>query len=103
VQDAANVVTEAIDPDAKVIFGAITDETLKKGQIRVTVIATGFPEGKMRTSLFGSSSRTVGFEDEEPIKSDKSKDKEAKRDEKGDTKKKNDDEWASLPSFLRKS
>ena len=44
VQDAANVITEAIDPDAKVIFGAITDENLKKGAVRVTVIATGFPE-----------------------------------------------------------
>ncbi len=44
VQEAANVITEAIDPEAKVIFGAVTDATLKKGQIRVTVIATGFPE-----------------------------------------------------------
>lgn len=43
VQDAANVITEAIDPDAKVIFGTVTDNTLKKGQVRVTVIATGFP------------------------------------------------------------
>jgi cell division protein FtsZ len=45
VQEAANVITEAIDPEAKVIFGAVTDDTLKKGQLRVTVIATGFPEG----------------------------------------------------------
>src|SRR5690606_31615664 len=37
IQDAANVITEAIDPDAKVIFGAVTDETLKKGQVKVTV------------------------------------------------------------------
>ena len=44
VQDAANVITEAIDPEAKVIFGAVTDPTLKKGAVRVTVIATGFPE-----------------------------------------------------------
>ncbi len=44
VQEAANAITEAIDPEAKVIFGAVTDETLKKGQIKVTVIATGFPE-----------------------------------------------------------
>jgi cell division protein FtsZ len=48
IQDAANVITEAIDPDAKVIFGTITDESLKKGQVRVTVIATGFPEGSPR-------------------------------------------------------
>lgn len=46
IQDAANVITEAIDPDAKVIFGTVTDETLKKGQVRVTVIATGFPESQ---------------------------------------------------------
>jgi cell division protein FtsZ len=49
VQDAANVITEAIDPEAKVIFGAITDESLKKGAVRVTVIATGFPEVATRT------------------------------------------------------
>jgi cell division protein FtsZ len=52
VQDAANVITEAIDPEAKVIFGAVTDETLKKGQVRVTVIATGFPETQSRPNLF---------------------------------------------------
>lgn len=59
VQDAANVITEAIDPEAKVIFGTVTDETLKKGQIRVTVIATGFPEtGATRgRPAFDSSSR----------------------------------------------
>ncbi|HVU75414.1 MAG TPA: cell division protein FtsZ, partial [Candidatus Paceibacterota bacterium] len=52
VQDAANVITEAIDPEAKVIFGAVTDETLKKGQVRVTVIATGFPEVQSRPNVF---------------------------------------------------
>ena len=108
VQDAANVITEAIDADAKVIFGAITDESLKKGQIRVTVIATGFPEAALKSSLFGGSSRMGRVEDEEePIKSDKIKEKDVKKDSKPktDTKKKDDDddEWASLPSFLRKS
>ncbi len=57
IQDAAAVITEAIDPEAKVIFGAITDDSLKKGQVRVTVIATGFPEGTSAaprpTPLFG--------------------------------------------------
>jgi cell division protein FtsZ len=59
VQDAANVITEAIDPDAKVIFGAVTDPSLKKGQLRVTVIATGFPEASQRSSLFGTPQRLV--------------------------------------------
>lgn len=44
VQDAARVITESIDPQARVIFGAIRDEKLKKNEIKVTVIATGFPE-----------------------------------------------------------
>lgn len=57
VQDAANVITEAIDPDAKVIFGAVTDTSLKKGQVRVTVIATGFPEATQRAALFGNTQR----------------------------------------------
>ena len=42
VNDAAQIITESADPDAKVIFGAITDEELKKGEIKITVIATGF-------------------------------------------------------------
>lgn len=44
IQDAARVITESIDPYAKVIFGAIKDDKLKKNEIKVTVIATGFPE-----------------------------------------------------------
>ena len=49
INEAANIIIESIDPDAKVIFGAITDEGLKKGEVKVTVIATGFgdhPYGK---------------------------------------------------------
>jgi cell division protein FtsZ len=44
IQDAARVITESIDPHAKVIFGATRDDKLKKNEVRVTVIATGFPE-----------------------------------------------------------
>ncbi len=44
IQDAARIITESIDPHAKVIFGAIKDEKLKKNEVKVTVIATGFPE-----------------------------------------------------------
>jgi cell division protein FtsZ len=59
VQDAANVITAAIDPEAKVIFGAVVDPTLKKGELRVTVIATGFPEAANRSAaLFAPGQRT---------------------------------------------
>ena len=41
VNEAANIVNEAADPYAVVIFGAVIDENLND-EIRVTVIATGF-------------------------------------------------------------
>jgi len=44
VQEAAKVVNESEDKNAKVIFGMMKDDKLKKGQIRIIVIATGFPE-----------------------------------------------------------
>ncbi|MDP3794360.1 MAG: cell division protein FtsZ [bacterium] len=42
INEAARIITESIDPDAKVIFGAVHDENLKKGELKITVIATGF-------------------------------------------------------------
>ncbi len=45
ISEAARVITEHIDPDAKVIFGAVIDENAKKGEIKITVVATGFNNG----------------------------------------------------------
>ncbi|MDP3731221.1 MAG: cell division protein FtsZ [bacterium] len=45
INEAAKVITENIDPNAKVIFGAVQDDKLKKGEIKITVIATGFNGG----------------------------------------------------------
>ncbi len=42
VDKIASVITQEVNPEAKIIFGAIQDERLKKGEIKVTVIATGF-------------------------------------------------------------
>ena len=42
INEAANIITESIDPNAKVIFGAVIDDQVKKGEIYVTVVATGF-------------------------------------------------------------
>ena len=42
INDAANVIIEAIDPEAQVIFGAVINDKLTEGDIQVTVIATGF-------------------------------------------------------------
>jgi len=43
VNEAAGIITEAADPEANIIFGAVIDENLKE-EIRVTVIATGFDQ-----------------------------------------------------------
>lgn len=42
VSEVAKVITEKADKKAEIIFGAINDKKLKKGEIKVTVIATGF-------------------------------------------------------------
>ncbi len=41
IDEAAKVITEASDPDANIIFGAIIDEAMS-GEIKITVVATGF-------------------------------------------------------------
>ncbi len=48
INEAAKIITDKIDPEAKVIFGAVQDDKLKKGEIKVTVIATGFNSGMPR-------------------------------------------------------
>ncbi len=55
IQEAAKIITESIDKDAKVIFGTIHDEKLKKGELKVTVIATNFPADMPRKSLFSNT------------------------------------------------
>lgn len=42
IDEVSRIITQEISPEAKIIFGAVQDEKLKKGEIKVTVIATGF-------------------------------------------------------------
>jgi cell division protein FtsZ len=56
VQEAAKVIGESVDKSAKIIFGIMRDEKLKKGQIRIIVIATGFPEAEGDNSPTGVGS-----------------------------------------------
>jgi cell division protein FtsZ len=41
VNQAAEIIYEAVDPNANIIFGAVIDDRLQ-GEVRITVIATGF-------------------------------------------------------------
>ncbi|MFA6190557.1 MAG: cell division protein FtsZ [Candidatus Staskawiczbacteria bacterium] len=40
IQEAAKVITKNVDSRAEIIFGAVKDNTLKKGELKITVIAT---------------------------------------------------------------
>lgn len=46
ISDAADVVANAVDPEANIIFGTVVDESLGD-QVRITVIATGFSDSSV--------------------------------------------------------
>ena len=42
IEEVGQIITEQVNPKARVIFGAIHDEQLPKGEMKVTVVVTGF-------------------------------------------------------------
>jgi len=116
IQEAAKVITESIDKDAKVIFGTIRDEKLKKGEMKVTVIATGFPTDMPKRSLFQIGQNKLG----EPTIANSTKEEiiqAVTKDTKNGTSdyiKKGEkveddlfiddtDDWSTVPAFLRRN
>ncbi len=57
VAEAAKIITQSADSNAKVIFGTVIDETLKD-EIRITVIATGFGNN---AKLIGAAQKSNAF------------------------------------------
>ncbi len=119
IQEAAKVITESIDKEAKVIFGTISDDKLKKGEMKVTVIATGFPTDMPKRSLFQihqkASEPTVTSSREESVQTSS---KDSNKDVSQDYIKKVDkvektieddlfiddtDDWSTVPAFLRRN
>lgn len=130
--DASRIVTESVSNDAKIIYGIYNDETLKKDEIKVTVIATGFPTSRRhseeRDSFYNRETKPeVKLEKEttirEAIKKDDNRiensltendtvEKESKvekftEDKKAtkpvaNTDEDEDDDWGSLPPFLQR-
>lgn len=49
VNEASKIITDVVDPDAIIIFGANIDENMED-EIRVTVIATGVDDGKTQAN-----------------------------------------------------
>jgi len=121
IQDAAKVITESIDQEAKIIFGTVRDDKLKKNEIKITVIATGFPEGHpaslepRSTAVPMTESAAAGIlkgaADKNKIfnsLSDKRSDVTTKAEHRPEVKKEapkadDDDDWGAVPAFLRRS
>lgn len=130
VQEAAQTITEHAAPDAKIIFGTINDNSMRKGVVKVTVIATGFPpnNGTKPESMFSFGAKKKK-EDDVPPKPEKSTlsfvpegqavrfaqetesasaDRFAptprpKKEESATEDTPDDDDWSAIPSFLRRS
>ncbi|MDA1337393.1 MAG: cell division protein FtsZ [bacterium] len=45
VNEAAQKIKEKLAPDATIIFGAVYDKGLRAGEVKITLIATGFKKG----------------------------------------------------------
>lgn len=125
IQDAARAITESIDPHAKVIFGAVRDEKLKKNEVKVTVIATGFPEvggGRseyaaagiampddtaqdepVRGRIFNSLSTPKKKEEQEEAPEAPKKETPKKAEPRPVDEEDDDDDWGAVPAFLRRS
>jgi cell division protein FtsZ len=58
VSEAANIIQEASDPDANIIFGTVIDRSMQ-GKVKVTVIATGFNHDDVRVGMTSSSHRRM--------------------------------------------
>lgn len=120
IHDAAKVITESVDPNAKIIFGTVRDEKLKKGEVKITVIASGFPDNYMKHTLFGERNTNTENGDreergkifnsmpfmgnreakpEERMATEETKEPEEKKQTVID----DDDDWGAVPAFLRRS
>lgn len=105
IQDAAKVITESMDPDAKVIFGTILDDSIKKGDVKVTIIASGFPDNTVKKSLFANEGKGATTEEKRKIFNtvEKKEEKKEKEEESKPRPEDDDDDWGAMPAFLRRS
>lgn len=102
INDAAKIITESIDPEAKVIFGAVMDDKLKKGEMKITVIATGFGNNngnKMTTEP--KITRIANGNEAISAKSSPTVFKPVKRNKEEEEIQSAEDEW-DIPAFIRK-
>lgn len=107
IQDAAKVITESVDKDAKIIFGAIRDEKLKKNELKITVIASGFHEGAPRKSLFQLAQDAGERKEKREIHNSIIPPatpiiKTLEKTEKVAISEEDEEDWSAVPAFLRR-
>jgi cell division protein FtsZ len=99
VYDAADVVREAVDPDANIIVGAVIDETLTE-EIRITVIATGFESENNKIELNSPAEQLKKSQVQEKIKVEPEVAVDSKEAEMNSNSYESDD--LDIPVFLRR-
>ncbi len=118
VNEVAKLISENIDQTAKIIFGAYIDRKLNKGQLKVTLVATGFngsfeyKNNVLSQNLFAQ--KTMIPEDkpenkkieetylQEPINQNSIFEDKKKKGKIEKTEKKESEETWDIPAFLRK-
>ena len=104
VNEAAEIIVQTVDPSAKVIFGAIKNEKLRKGEIKITVVATDFDRKLQKSlNLILSQNKTLAPSPEKILSKEKKKDfslhsSSKEKDLENDAQEK---EW-EIPAFLRR-
>lgn len=123
LNEAARIITSSADPNAKVIFGSVVDESMKE-EVKITVIATGF--GGKQKSVKKIKPIAFGVSESEPQKSAFSTTRvrqepvveerkpvssqprvappsqQHKQESTAGTEKEGDDEDLEIPAFIRK-
>lgn len=104
VNDIAKVISEAVDSSAKIIFGTYHDKAMKQGQIKVTLVATGFNgSGTHKPQLSGLFSSQMEKKTELPAQKENKEisDLSHKQVKSKLEQQKKTDIW-DIPAFLRK-
>lgn len=107
INEAAKIITDSVDPNARIIFGAYHDRRLKSGFIKITLIATGFNGTFFKNeldslTLFGDDVDFINNEesgDEAFGKTDKASKTSMEESRSMDE---NNEEILDTPTFLRR-
>ncbi len=105
IQDAGEIIRERVDSEAKIIFGAFEDRRLKKNDLKVTILATGFDSNFVRHSNNQGSILSILEKNEDKKKEDIGPEKnllEPKEDKKTKEKEKEEKDFFEIPAFLRR-